>query len=183
MKKKAALLLLILLFTSLLYSTVEYYMLISYEKEQIWIASIKNNSNPAFKIIKLNASLYTFMDDTEFENVDENIIIKDKMYHVFKKRIKDNFLHLYYLCNGNQNKLDVELKRFTDNQLLTNSHSNKSPIEKLLKSFCKDYLPNIYNDAVYCRALETNQKVIFENLNKNLLSGFENSNYHPPKLI
>ena len=104
MKKKAAFLLLILLITSLLYSTAEYYLLISYEKEQNWVTSMKNLPNSEFKILKLNASIYTFVDDTEFENVNENILLNNKMYHVFKKRIKDNLLHLYYLSNSHQNK-------------------------------------------------------------------------------
>ena len=183
MKKKAAFLLLILLITSLLYSTAEYYLLISYEKEQNWVTSMKNLPNSEFKILKLNASIYTFVDDTEFENVNENIILNNKMYHVFKKRIKDNLLHLYYLSNSHQNKLDIELKKISDNQLLTDSPSNKSPIEKLLNSFLKDYLPNIYDDYQNLFTLQSDLKSIFDNQNRKLLSGFKNSNDNPPKLV
>jgi hypothetical protein len=183
MKKKAVLLLLILLITSFLYSVIAYYMIISYEKEQNWVAKVKDTTHPDFKVIKLNASLYTFVDDTEFENVNENIILNNKIYHVFKKRIKDNMLHLYCLSNSNQNDLDVVLKKFTDTQLLTDVPSDKSPIEKLLQSFYKDYLAITYDHFEYALTTMSKSETLFENQNKKLLSGFENSNDPPPELV
>jgi hypothetical protein len=184
MKKKASILLLILFLGSILYSAMEYYTMMAYEKEQQWVASMKNLPNSEFKIIKLNASLYTFVEDTEFENVDENIIIDHKIYHIFKKRIKDNVLQLYYLNNKNQSIIDVSLKKITDNQSFTNTpaNSNKNPIQKLVKSFYKDYFSNTHREGIYLLEVKSNPELVFANRNQKLLAGHYIANYPPPKL-
>jgi hypothetical protein len=34
---------------------------------------------------RTNASLYSFVPDTEFEYVNENVVIDNKSYHIFKE--------------------------------------------------------------------------------------------------
>ena len=183
MKKKAALLLVMLLITSFLYNVVAYYMIISYEKEQNWVTAVKDTPHADFKVMKLNASLYSFVDDTELENVNENIILNNEIYHVFKKRIKDNILYLYYLNNSNQNTLDLVLKKISDNQLLTSVPSDKSLLEKLLQSFYKDYLVSKYDAFENALTAIAKTETLFENQNKKQLTGFKNSHYPPPDLV
>ncbi len=180
MKKAASILLVISLFTSLFYNVVEYYMMVAYQKEQNWISSMQNNPESAFKVIKLNATLYTFIEDSDIEKVNENVIIDNKIYHIFKKQIKDNVLNLYYLGDENQNAIDVSLKKIVDYQ--TDNLSNKSPIEKLIKSFNKDYLENNFKTFVFY-SLTTKPNLNYSNQKQNLLSGYINLNIPPPKLV
>lgn len=181
MKKAASLLLVITLFTSLFYNVVEYYMLVSYQKEQNWVASMQNTPESAFKVIKLNATLYTFIEDSDLEKVNENVIIDNKIYHIFKKQIKDNVLNLYYLGDENQNAIDVSLKKIVDYQ--SNSQSNNSPIEKLIKSFSKDYLENNFNSFAFNTVISYKPNLIFNNQEQKLQSGYLNLNIPPPKLV
>jgi hypothetical protein len=37
---------------------------------------------------RTNASLYSFVPDTEFEYVNENVVIDNKSYHIFKREFK-----------------------------------------------------------------------------------------------
>ncbi|WP_395045083.1 hypothetical protein [Flavobacterium sp.] len=181
MKKTASLLLVITLITSLFYNLVDYYMMISYQKEQSWIQQMQNTPDSEFKVIKLNATLYSFMEDTDIEKVNENIIIDNKIYHIFKKNIKDNVLNLYYLGVENQNAIDVSLKKIVDCQ--NNSDGSNSPIEKLIKTFSKDYLKTIAN-----LNLSLNFKIHIA-INKDFQpngienSGYLNNEYDPPKNV
>jgi hypothetical protein len=181
MKKTASLLLAILLFATLFYNAVEYYMLVSYQKEQSWVSSMQNTPDSEFKVIKLNATLYTFIEDSEIQNVNENIVIDSKVYHVFKKSIKDNVLNLYYLGDENLNAIDVSLKQIVDGQ--SDNNSDKSPVSKIIKSFSKDYVANDYRNVVFNLKTSVKTQSVFENQNQKLLSGFTFSNYPPPKLV
>jgi hypothetical protein len=180
MKKTASLLLIMTLFTSLLYNAVEYYMIVKYEKEQSWIQSMQNTPDSEFKVIKLNATLYTFIEDSEIKQVNENVVINNKTYHIFKKSIKDNVLNLYYLGQENQNAIDVNFKNIVDSQ---SDSSTKSPIEKLIKNFNKDYVSNDYKTFVFNLKATSKTTSIFKNQNSKLLSGFCKVAYSPPKLV
>ncbi|WP_395066056.1 hypothetical protein [Flavobacterium sp.] len=181
MKKTASLLLAITLISSLFYNVVDYYMMIAYQKEQSWIETIQNSPNSKFKVIKLNATLYSFMEDTDIEKVNENVIINNKIYHIFKKSIKDNVLNLYYLGVQDQTTIDLSLKKMADCQ--KDSDTNKSPIEKLIKSFIKDYIPS--SSSFY----ELNSYACYTILNKNSHpyeienSGYLEQAYAPPKTV
>lgn len=181
MKKTASLLLVITLFTTLFYNAVEYYMAIAYQKEKSWIDSMQNKPESAYKVIKLNATLYSFIEDSDIEQVNENVIIDNKIYHIFKKSIKDNVLNLYYLGDENQNVIDISLKKLVDAQ--TDSSSEKSPISKLIKSFSKDYIANEYKKSIFNSTVISKSKVIFKYQNPKLLSGFIVLNFPPPKLV
>ena len=178
MKKTASFLLIITLITSLFYNAVDYCLMISYEKEQTWIQSMQNLPESEFKVIKLNATLYTFIEDSEIEQVNENIVINNKVYHIFKKSIKDNVLNLYYLGQENQNAIDINLKKYADSQ----SDSSQSPIQKLIKDFSKDYVVSDYKIVVSNCCISSKITSIFENKNPKILEGFFKVPFSPPIL-
>lgn len=181
MKKTASLLLIISLFTSLFYNAVEYYTMVVYQKEQSWIQQMQNAPDSEFKVIKLNATLYTFIEDSEIEQVNENVVIEGKTYHIFKKSIKDNVINLYYLGQENLNAIDVSLQKLADCQ--SDSSSKKSPIEKLLRSFSKDYITYDDNQFVFCFKSDFKKTALFENKNPKLVSGFCKVAFSPPKTV
>jgi hypothetical protein len=117
----------------------------AYQEEQAWVASVEKTQNVEYSVIQLNATLYSFIDDTDFEYVNEDVVINNKNYHIFKKRIQNNILSLYYLRNSHQDAVGKDLNEIVDNQLFNTSSSKESPVKKLLKSFLKDYIPS---DAV-----------------------------------
>ncbi len=180
MKKIASFLLVIILFTSLFHNALEYYLVIAFQKEKSWIDTVLDKPESEFKVIKLNATLYSFIEDTELERVNENIIIDNKVYHIFKKRIKDNILNLYYLGDENQSVIDVSLKKLIDAQ--PDSDSNNSPIEKLIKSFSKDYTFSSDITFSFSYALKID-KEINKQPNQLLLLGHSLQNYTPPKSV
>ena len=138
MKKIAILFLVVTLF----YNMIGYYVMFAYKDQQAWVARMENTSSSDFRVIRLNASLYSFADDTELQDVNEDVIINHKSYHIFKKQIKDNILSLYYLPNTNENTISKDLNDLVNSQLFDNDNSKESPTKKLLKSFIKDYLDN-----------------------------------------
>lgn len=141
MKKIGISLLLITLLSLVVYNGVGCYLLDSYQQEQAWIQSVEQKDAHFFKEIQLNASVYSFVDDTEMEYINENMLIQNKVYHVFKRQIKDNIIHLYYLENSKQNLLNYQLNRLIDTEDLAAVPSSKSPLEKVFKTFAKDYIP------------------------------------------
>src|SRR3990167_9386376 len=105
MKRIASLFLLVTLF----YNVLGYYLMFAQQQEQAWVASMEKNDTSKFKVIHLNATLYSFIEDTDFEYVNENVTINNTTYHVFKKRIQNNILSLYYLPNSHQDEVGKKL--------------------------------------------------------------------------
>ncbi len=136
MKRIASLFLLVTLF----YNVLGYYLMFAQQEEQAWVASMEKKEASNFKVLRLNATLYTFIEDTDFEYVNENVTLNNKTYHIFKKRIQNNILSLYYLPNTHQDEVGKDLNDIVDNQLFNNGSSKESPVKKLLKSFLKDYV-------------------------------------------
>ena len=176
-KKTASILLIITMVTSLFINAIDYYMVASYIKEQKWIASKKNTANSKFKVIKLNATLYSFIEDSELKSVDENFVIDDKVYHIFKKCIKDNIINLYYLSNENQTCIDISLKKNLDSQ----SSSNKLPLKDYFKALHKYYVMNVFDNSIFILKPAINKTLISDNYNNKLLSGYSQQNFLPPK--
>ena len=121
---------------------IGYYLMFAFKEQQAWVARMENTSPSDFRVLRLNASLYSFVDDTEFEDVNEDVVINNKSYHIFKKQIKDNVLSLYYLPNTNENTVSKDLNELVHSQLFNTGSSKESPTKKLLKSFIKDYIDN-----------------------------------------
>ena len=181
MKKTATVLLILILTSTFLYNVVGYYLLVSLKKEQAWVSAVQKDSNCNFKVIKLNASLYSFMEDTDFEYVNENVIINKNVYHVFKKRIKDNIISLYYLPNKQQSTTEINLKKLVDNDLFENAPLSKKPLEKLFKSLIKDYFPSNYYSEEYNAQSYVALLCDDSHPNGRLHAGFKTLAYSPPK--
>ncbi|MFV8342481.1 hypothetical protein [Flavobacterium sp. XS2P39] len=138
MKRIASLFLLVTLF----YNVLGYYLMFAYQKEQAWVTSMEKVPSSQLHVLKLNATVYSFIEDTDFEYVNEDVVINNKSYHIFKKRIQNNVLSLYYLRNSHQEEISKDLKDIVENQLFNGSSSKESPVKKLMKSFLQDYIPN-----------------------------------------
>jgi hypothetical protein len=179
MKRIASLFLLV----SLFYNVLGYYLMFVYQEEQAWVSDIEKKTDLEFQVIELNASLYSFVEDTDFEYVNENVIIENKSYHIFKKRIQNNILSLYYLRNSYGDVIGKNLNDIVDNQLFNSIPSKDSPVKKLLKSFLKDYLSNTALALDYCPNLDLDlcQHTTAPNLAIN--AGYLHLLYAPPKFI
>jgi hypothetical protein len=179
MKRIASLFLLV----SLFYNVLGYYLMFSYQKEQAWVSAIENTPDSEFKVIELNATLYSFIEDTDFEYVNENVIIENKSYHIFKKRIHNNILSLYYLRNSYGDIIGKDLKDIVDNQLFDSTPSENAPIKKLLKTFLQDYIPNTTVCVHFSPNSDRDSKKLSSSLNLELNSGYLSSLYMPPKFV
>lgn len=181
MKRIAPLLLLIIVTTTFIYNVIGLHLLVSLEKEQNWIDAMKQIPTTEYKVIKLNATLYSFIEDEEMEYVNENITLKNKVYHVFKKEIKDNIIRLYYLPNKQQSSTDLVLKKVVDNELYENNALSKKPLEKIFKSFIKDYIPIATNEFEFVSKVNCNPLKISPHFDGILHSGYLKQAYSPPK--
>lgn len=176
MKRIASLFLVVTLF----YNVMGYYLMFAYQEEQAWVSSMEKRHDSEFQIIKLNATLYSFIEDTDFEYVNEDVVINNKSYHIFKKRIQNNILSLYYLRNSHQDAISRDLKDIVDNQLFNGSSSKESPVKKLLKSFLKDYVSNTAVCFAFSPEKEAEVVAINENPIASLRSGHRALSYTPP---
>lgn len=181
MKKTASILLIVILTTTFLYNVVGLHLLLSLQKEQIWIEQMQKISDSEFKVIKVNASLYSFIEDSELEFVNENIIINGKTFHVFKKQIKDNIISLYYLPNKHQNSTEIILKKIMDNEVFQDSALNKKSLEKIFKAFQKDYVDLSKASLSFC--LSDKSVTVVTNFFpvQTLHRGFTSMEYSPPE--
>lgn len=176
MKRIASLFLIVTLF----YNVMGYYLMFAYQEEQAWVSSMEKRHDSEFQIITLNATLYSFIEDTDFEYVNEDVVINNKSYHIFKKRIQNNILSLYYLRNSHQDAISQDLKDIVDNQLFNGSSSKESPVKKLLKSFLKDYVANTAVCFIFSTEKGSEVVVFNENPIASLHSGHLASSYTPP---
>lgn len=179
MKRLASLFLLATLF----YNVLGYYTMFAYQKEQTWVSSMEKIPSAEFQILRLNASVYSFIEDTDFEYVNQNVIIKNKSYHIFKKRIQNNVLSLYYLRNSYGDVIGKDLNEIVDNQLFDSTPSKESPAKKLFKSSLPDYIPNnpICIDFLAKTNLNSIEPIITPN--KELNSGYISLSYSPPDFV
>jgi hypothetical protein len=160
-----------------------YYLMFAYQEEQAWVSSMEKKHDSEFQVIQLNATLYSFIEDTDFEYVNEDVVINNKSYHIFKKRIQNNILSLYYLRNSHQDAISQDLKDIVDNQLFNGSSSKESPVKKLLKSFLKDYVANsaVGVDFSPKTTILSIEPIITPN--QALDSGYISLSYSPPDFV
>ncbi|HEY6144559.1 MAG TPA: hypothetical protein VIV55_14200 [Flavobacterium sp.] len=179
MKKIMSLFLILTLF----YNVLGFYMMFAEQKEQIWVTAMEKTEESKFEVIEMNINPYAYVVDSGFEYVNDDIVINNKTYHVFKKRIQNNVLKLYCLKNSHFDLISKDLKKIVDNQLFDNNSNKENPTKKLLKSFIKDYIPN---NAV---AFDFNHRTISWARNTILMpknspvSGFVTTNYLPPDFV
>ncbi|SHL99482.1 hypothetical protein SAMN05216269_10249 [Flavobacterium xinjiangense] len=176
MKRIASLFLLATLF----YNVLGYYTMFAYQKEQTWVSSMEKIPSSEFQVIRLNASVYSFIEDTDFEYVNENVIIKNKSYHIFKKRIQNNIISLYYLRNSYGDVIGKDLSEIVDNQLFNSTTSKESPAKKLLKTSLPDYIPNTTVCIDFSAKIDLNSAEPIITPNKELDSGYLSLSYSPP---
>lgn len=178
MKRIASLFLLVTLF----YNVLGYYLMFAQQEEQAWVASMEKKEASNFKVLRLNATLYTFIDDTDFEYVNENVTLNNKTYHIFKKRIQNNILSLYYLPNTHQDEVGKNLNDIVDNQLFNNGSSKESPVKKLLKSFLKDYVAHEAADVCFTiqKPIESS---VYTTIKEAVQPGYYSLSYSPPDFV
>ena len=153
------------------------------EKENNWVAKIEKKEVQVFKIIKFNASVYSFMDDTELETVNQNIEIDHKIYYVFQKQIKNNVLILYYLPNKNVSQTLVNIAKIVEKDIDFVQNPVKKGMQKVYKTFDKDYVASYFyvntnSNGFY---LKTSIVKFFEN--QQTLTGFLFKDIAPPKIL
>jgi hypothetical protein len=160
-----------------------YYLMFAYQEEQAWVSSMEKRHDSEFQVIQLNATLYSFIEDTDFEYVNEDVVINNKSYHIFKKRIQNNILSLYYLRNTHQDAISKDLKDIVDNQLFNGSSSKESPLKKLMKSFIKDYVPSTAVCFTFLPKIEAVVVPFNESPTVSLHSGHVALSYTPPDFV
>jgi hypothetical protein len=151
------------------------------QKEQIWVSSMEKIDNSKFEIIKVNINPYAYIVDSGFENVNEDMVVNNKTYHVFKNRIRNNVLELYCLKNSNQSKISKDLRNSVDNHLFNNS--KESPTKKTFKSFLMEYISNDFKGFDLNYEIESFAGVNIFSPKMDLLSGFCTPNYSPPDFV
>ncbi|MEO7976473.1 hypothetical protein [Flavobacterium sp.] len=180
MKKIASLFLIV----TLLYNVLGFYLMFAEQQKQLWVNSMEKSDNSNFEVIEVNINPYAYVVDSGFEDVNEDLVIKNKTYHVFKKRIINNVLKLYCLKNSNKDFFSKDLKKIVDSQIFDVDSNKENPSKKLMKSFIQDYIPNYTINLV----LSTSKLVFPLTLNSynpkvDLLSGYFATNYPPPDMV
>lgn len=182
MRRKASSFLLLIVTATFLYNVIGVHLLFTLIKEHSWVVAMQNIPDSEFKVIKLNATVYTFTEDTEMEYVNENITINNKVYHIFKRKIQDNIINLYYLPNKQQSSTDINLKKLVDNEDPDNTPLSKKPIEKLFKAFLKNYVQ--HNSSAFVLLFESRKcSIKFDFYPQGILhSGYLSRADSPPDL-
>lgn len=183
MKKKAILLLTLVLTITLFYNVIGYYLMYAFEKEQTWVNAKQNIPESEFRVIRLNATLYSFAEDTEMEYVNENITIKNVTYHIFKKKTENNILNLYYLRNNNQDSATIKLEKIADSQIFNGTSSNKNPLKKIVKSGFEKYVFEKYSFDKSIVDFDSEKIKIQSVLTQELHTGYLTLSYTPPKAV
>lgn len=183
MKRKASTLLLLIIATTFLYNVVGFHLLFTLQKENSWVVAMQNIPDSEFKVIKLNATLYSFAEDSKMEFVNEDMTINNKVYHIFKRKIQDNIISLYYLPNKQQSTTDINLKKIVDNDSFGNAPLTKKTMEKLFKSLQKNYFSHNSDTFFFCdNAKKYTLKFDFYP-QANLHSGYLSLADSPPDLV
>jgi hypothetical protein len=183
MKKIASILLFSTLLVTLFYNALGYRMLFAFDQEQEWVTAMKKIPDPEFKIIRLNASLYSFIEDTELEYVNENITINNKSYHIFKKQIKDNIINLYYLPSINSSLSTQEIENIVNIQLFNGLNDNKGDSKKIIKTFTLDYFIQYPESIAISNATDFKSIPLISFSEEKLHAGFVPSFYSPPDFV
>jgi len=154
------------------------------QQEQMWVNAMEKTDNSNFEIIEIKINPYAYVVDSGFEDANEDFIISNKTYHVFKKRIQNNILKLYCLKNSHKEALNKDLKNIVDSQLFDADSNKENPGKKLMKSFMQDYIPGspiifISSSVKLAAAVTLNS----HSLQQNILKGYSTTNYPPPDMV
>jgi hypothetical protein len=129
----------ILLLSLLLFNVVGYFALFAYEQEQARHIKLQNLPESAFKLVKILASTYVHVENTEFDYPDEQFTVEGKTYNLAKKRIYNDSLEIYLLNNVKQDELTAAFNDYIEQNILTKSSpTHKTPFKTTLKDFLKN---------------------------------------------
>jgi hypothetical protein len=129
----------ILLLSLLLFNVVGYFALFVYEQEQARHIQLQEMPDSAFKLVKILASTYVHLENTDFDYPDEQFTVEGKTYNLAKKRILNDTLEIYLLNNVKQDELTAAFKDYMEQNILTKSlPTDKTPFKIALKDFLKN---------------------------------------------
>lgn len=171
------------LIAALFYNVLGFYMMIAEQQQQVWVAANEKTCDLNFEVVEVNINPYAYIVDSGFEKVNEDIVIKNVSYHVFKKRIQNNVLKFYCLRQLNKNVISNDFKEIVDCQLYDTNSNKEDSGKKLIKSFSKDFIN--HNPSI----LTTNPTAFFPvtvvtyKPQKTLPSGYNTINYPPPNMV
>lgn len=179
MKKIASLFLVVILF----YNVLGLYTMFADQQQQTWVNTMEKTADSNFEVIEVAINPYAYIVDSGFEYANEDLVIDNKTYHVFKKRIVNNVLKLYCLKNVHDQALSINLKKIVDSQLFDTNPGKENPSKKLIKSFIQDFIANDTITLVITAKLVLPIILNSGNPKGNLLSGFFTANYPPPDMV
>jgi hypothetical protein len=129
----------ILLLALLLFNVVGYFALFAYEQEQARYMQLQNMPESAFKLVKILASTYVHLENTDFDYPDEQFTVEGKTYNLAKKRVLNDTLEIYLLNNVKQDELTAAFNDYIEQNILTKSlPTHKTPFKIALKDFLKN---------------------------------------------
>jgi hypothetical protein len=171
----------ILLLALLIYNAFGYYLLFAYEREQARVGLLQDLPDDAFQILKFKATLYTSVENTDFEFINENLMLEDKNYRIVKKRIQNDTVSYYYLRDFRQDELRQNLNEIVESQTIKDSpFHNSKPVKQLLKSFLKDYIPNDTGHSLRTQPVMITPPVTIPIAPASILQAAYLSNFTPP---
>ncbi|MFB3387683.1 hypothetical protein [Flavobacterium sp. LAR06] len=180
MKRIASLFLIVTLF----YNVLGFYIMFAEQKEQVWVTAMEKTNSSNFEIIEIKITPYAYVVDSGIEDANEDFVINNKTYHVFKKRIQNNVLKLYCLKSSHNEALNKDLKKIVDSQLFDDSSNKENPGKKLMKSFMQDYIAG--NAIIFITtSIKLVSPVTLHSYppQQNILSGYFTANYPPPDMV
>lgn len=154
------------------------------QQEQVWVNAMEKKDNSNFEIIEIKINPYAYVVDSGIEDVNEDFVINNRTYHVFRKRIQNNVLQLYCLKNSHNAALSKDLKNIVDSQLFDADSNKENPGKKLMKSFMQDYIPG--SPIIFISSSVKLVSAVTLNLyspQQNILSGYFTANYPPPDMV
>lgn len=153
------------------------------QKEQTWVSAMEKVDESKFEVFEFNINPYAYIVDSGFEEANEDVLINNTVYHVFKNRIQNNVLKLYCLKNTHQEVVNKDLRNLVDNQLGDFNSNKENPAKKLLKSFVKDYIPNDIDTYELNSHFIFNSASISPAVKNELQDGFFTTHCPPPNVI
>jgi hypothetical protein len=132
----------ILLLFSIVLNTLVHAGLLWSEWRQAHQAAIDAYFAQNYHIIKVPASLYLPVKDSEFEAVEGKLNIDEEIYQLVKQRVKNDTLEIYCVRDLRTEKLQAQFEDFVQKQLGHDSFPQDGPLKKMLKTQFKDFTFN-----------------------------------------
>ena len=150
-------------------------------KQMAWRQDIEQSSHSVYKTMSFNASVYTFVDDTEVEIVHQNIEINNNIYFVFSKQIINNRLILKYLPNNNLSQTVAKLSNIVERDVAFNSNPLKKDLGKVFKIFDKDLANPIEFKNNFSFVINATTACMIDQLAHNTCCGYLFKEIAPPQ--